>query len=44
MSLQEKYKEETNKDSTENVEGWIVYTDDYVEWFESKITIHQNIL
>ena len=37
MNLQEQYKEETNKDVIESVEGWIVFTDDYVEWLETKI-------
>ncbi len=37
MNLQEQYKEETNNDATESVEGWKVFTDNYVEWLEAKI-------
>ena len=37
MNLQEEYKEETNKEATESIEGWVVFTDSYVEWLESKI-------
>tara|TARA_R110000764_G_scaffold230293_1_gene321478 strand:+ start:223 stop:495 length:273 start_codon:yes stop_codon:yes gene_type:complete len=37
MNLQEQYKEETSKDATESVEGWVVFTDDYVEWLEDEL-------
>jgi len=37
MDLQEQYKEETNKDATDSIVGWITFTDDYVEWLEAKI-------
>lgn len=35
MNLQQRYKEETNKEPTEIIEGFKCYTDDYVEWLET---------
>jgi len=37
MNLQEEYKEETNKNAFDSIEGWTAFTDDYVEWLEAKI-------
>ena len=42
MSLQEEYKEETNRESFDNIEGWKIFTNDYVEWLEAIINKYRN--
>lgn len=37
MNLQTQYIEETGKQCTESISGFLAYTDDYVEWLENKL-------
>lgn len=42
MNLQELYTEETNKKPTEIISGFLCFTDDYVEWLETKLKSYEN--
>jgi len=43
MNLQQEYKETTGLSPTDTINGFIAYTDDYVEWLELEITIKKYL-